>query len=56
MIMARTDAIATDGFKEALDRMALFQEIGVDLFFVEAPTDLNQLRQIPQEISRPVRC
>ena len=53
MIMARTDAIATDGFQEALDRMALFQEIGVDLFFVEAPTDLNQLRQIPQEISGP---
>ena len=53
MIMARTDAIATDGFQEALDRMALFQEIGVDLFFIEAPTSLDQLRQIPMEISGP---
>ena len=53
MIMARTDAIATDGFQEALDRMTLFQEIGADLFFVEAPTNLDQLRQIPREISGP---
>ena len=28
MIMARTDAIATDGFQAALDRMALYHEIG----------------------------
>jgi len=53
MIMARTDAIATDGFQEALDRMALYREIGVDLCFIEAPTDLDQLRRIPQEIPGP---
>ena len=27
MIMARTDAIATEGFQEALDRMALYREV-----------------------------
>ncbi len=53
MIMARTDAIATDGFQEALDRMALYREIGVDIMFVEAPTDLDQLRRIPKELSGP---
>ena len=53
MIMARTDAIATDGFQEALDRMALYREIGVDLCFIEAPTDLSQLRRIPKEIPGP---
>jgi len=53
MIMARTDAIATDGFQEALDRMALYHEIGVDILFIEAPTDLSQLRQIPKEIPGP---
>ena len=53
MIMARTDAIATDGFQEALDRMALYHEIGVDILFIEAPTDLRQLRQIPKEIPGP---
>lgn len=53
MIMARTDAIATDGFQEALDRMALYHEIGVDILFIEAPTDLSQLRQIPKESPGP---
>ena len=51
MIMARTDAIATDGLQEALDRMALYHEIGVDILFIEAPTDLGQLRRIPKELT-----
>ena len=51
MIMARTDAIATDGFGEALERMALYHEIGADILFIEAPTDLEQLRRIPKELS-----
>ena len=53
MIMARTDAIATDGFQAALDRMALYREIGADILFVEAPTDLDQLRRIPSELDGP---
>ena len=51
MIMARTDAIATDGLQEALDRMALYHEIGVDILFIEAPTDLSQIRRIPKELA-----
>jgi len=51
MILARTDAIATDGLLEALDRMALYHEIGVDILFIEAPTDLDQLRRIPEELT-----
>ena len=53
MIMERTDAIATDGFQEAVDRMALYREIGADILFIEAPTDLDQLRQIPKNLSGP---
>ena len=53
MIMARTDAIATDGFQAALDRMSLYREIGADILFVEAPTDLDQLRRIPAELDGP---
>ncbi|WP_171181623.1 oxaloacetate decarboxylase [Ruegeria sp. HKCCD8929] len=53
MIMARTDAIATDGFQEAMDRMALYREIGADILFVEAPIDLDQLRRIPKELDGP---
>lgn len=51
MIMARTDAIATHGFQEALDRMALYHEVGVDILFIEAPTDLDQLRRITREMA-----
>ena len=47
MIMARTDAVATDGFEAALERMALYHEIGADILFIEAPTELEQLRRIP---------
>jgi methylisocitrate lyase len=53
VIMARTDAIATDGFQAALDRMALYREIGADLLFIEAPTTLEQLQRIPAELSGP---
>ena len=48
MIMARTDAIATDGFQEALDSMALYHEVGVDILFV-GPGDLGlRLRDEPE--------
>lgn len=53
VIMARTDAIATDGFEAALDRMALYRETGADLLFVEAPTDLQQLQRIPKILDGP---
>lgn len=53
LIMARTDAVATDGIQAALDRMALYREIGVDLLFVEAPTNLEQLQRIPAELDGP---
>ena len=53
MIMARTDAIATDGFQEATDRMALYREIGADILFIEAPLHIEQLRQIPKELDGP---
>ena len=53
MIMARTDAIATDGFQEATDRMALYREIGADILFIEAPLHIEQLRRIPEELDGP---
>jgi len=53
VIMARTDAIATDGFEAAMDRMALYREIGADLLFIEAPTDIDQLKRIPNALDGP---
>lgn len=37
MIIARTDAIAVDGFDAALERAARYRDAGADMLFVEAP-------------------
>ncbi|MBF2735544.1 MAG: isocitrate lyase/PEP mutase family protein [Betaproteobacteria bacterium AqS2] len=53
-IVARTDAVATDGVDEALARMRLAEEAGVDGFFIEAPPDADTLRRIGAEAPRPL--
>ena len=44
LIMARTDARATDGFEEALWRIQAFADLGADILFLEAPRDENEMR------------
>jgi 2-methylisocitrate lyase-like PEP mutase family enzyme len=46
MIVARTDAIAVEGFSAALDRAHAFREAGADVGFVEAPTTPEQIAAI----------
>ncbi len=46
MIVARTDAIATDGFNAAMDRANAYREAGADVGFVEAPTSPEQIAAI----------
>lgn len=46
MIVARTDAIATDGFDAAIERAYAFHEAGADIGFVEAPTSAEQIAAI----------
>ena len=46
LIIARTDALAVEGFAAALDRVALYGEAGADILFVEAPTSIAQLEVI----------
>ena len=43
LIMARTDANATDDFDEALWRAEAFADAGADLTFLEAPEDAAQM-------------
>ncbi len=47
LIVARTDARATRGYQEALDRAAAFVEDGADITFVEAPESIEEIRGIP---------
>jgi methylisocitrate lyase len=44
VIMARTDALASEGLNAALDRAAACVEAGADMIFPEAVTELDQYR------------
>ena len=52
MVMARTDALAVNGFDEAIRRGHLYAQAGAGLVFIEAPEDEKQLRQIPKEFAK----
>ena len=45
LILARTDANATDGFAEALWRVEAFADAGADLTFLEAPDSTDQMER-----------
>jgi 2-methylisocitrate lyase-like PEP mutase family enzyme len=53
LIIARTDARATEGFQAALDRAALYVEAGADLIFIEAPESEEEVRRIPASLPVP---
>jgi 2-methylisocitrate lyase-like PEP mutase family enzyme len=47
LIIARTDAIAVEGFDAAMERAARYGDAGADALFVEAPGDRDQLARVP---------
>ncbi|QIZ07514.1 oxaloacetate decarboxylase [Priestia megaterium] len=49
-IIARTDALAVNGMEDALDRANAYSEAGADIIFVEAPTTMEQLKQITSSL------
>lgn len=49
LILARTDALGTDGLDEALWRARAFSDAGADMLFVEAPTTEQQMETICRE-------
>jgi len=53
LIMARTDACAVHGFEAAIERAQKFSEAGADILFVEAVTTADEIRALPQRLSRP---
>ena len=53
VLIARTDAIAINGFEDAMERGALYAEAGADVIFIEAPTTVEQMRQIPRQFKLP---
>ena len=51
LIIARTDAIAVEGFDAALDRANAYVEAGADVLFIEAPRSGDELREIPKHFN-----
>lgn len=46
LIIARTDAIAVEGFAAALDRARAYADAGAEVLFIEAPESREQMREI----------
>ncbi len=50
IVIARTDAIAVEGYEAALERAAAYLEAGADMIFVEAPTTEQQIADIARRL------
>jgi 2-methylisocitrate lyase-like PEP mutase family enzyme len=53
VILARTDAIAVNGFEDAIERASAYIEAGADMTFVEAPHSEDEMRDIPKRLRVP---
>jgi len=51
LIIARTDAIAVEGFEAALERAEDYLTCGADVLFIEAPKSREQLQTITQQFN-----
>jgi 2-methylisocitrate lyase-like PEP mutase family enzyme len=52
LIIARTDAIAVEGFDRAIERASMYCEAGADILFVEAPKTRDDLARIVAALDR----
>ncbi len=50
VVIARTDAIATEGIDAAVERANTYLEVGADLAFVEAPPTREALAELPRRV------
>jgi 2-methylisocitrate lyase-like PEP mutase family enzyme len=53
VLIARTDALAVEGFKAAIDRCHAYAEAGADVIFFEAPTSEEQIAEIARLLPYP---
>jgi 2-methylisocitrate lyase-like PEP mutase family enzyme len=54
VIIARTDAVAVEGFDRAMARAALYGEAGADMLFVEAPRQRDELARITTQLGKSI--
>lgn len=53
-IVARTDAIAVEGFEPALERAEAYRAAGADVLFVEAPRDETEMAEVARRFGDKV--
>lgn len=53
MIIARTDALAVEGFEAAIERAEAYHQAGADVLFVEAPETEAQIAEIAARLPHP---
>jgi 2-methylisocitrate lyase-like PEP mutase family enzyme len=53
LLIARTDAIAVEGFDQAIKRAQTYVNAGADMLFIEAPQSIEQIEKIAQVIKTP---
>jgi 2,3-dimethylmalate lyase len=54
VIIARTDALAVNGFEDAIERANYYREAGADVIFIESPTTIDQIERIPKLVKAPL--
>ncbi len=54
VIVARTDARASEGLDAAIKRGLLYKEIGADAIFIEAPKSVEEMKKIGKTIKAPL--
>jgi methylisocitrate lyase len=54
VLVARTDAVASEGLAAGIERACRYRDAGADMIFAEALTDLDQYRQFVNAVKVPV--
>jgi methylisocitrate lyase len=54
VLIARTDAIAVNGFDGAIERAKAYAQAGADVLFVEAPRTVEEMKRIPGLLDVPL--
>src|SRR3546814_5312912 len=53
VLIARTDALAVEGYGKAIERGHAYMEAGADMIFIEAPTSVEQIERIAKDLPYP---
>ena len=54
VLCIRTDAVGSEGFKEAIQRAKICSDLGVDLFLIEPYETMDQMKRAVKEVDIPL--